>query len=84
MIERYFSLADSHRWLFVFLTLLLALAWYQVVYATFELIKLLAFVLPNRIIRSKSIRQHGWPPRHCDADGDVILKSLDDDTDKKP
>ena len=28
------------------------------------------FKLPNRILRSQNIRKHGWPPPHCDADGD--------------
>ena len=26
--------------------------------------------LPNRILRHWNIRQHGYPPEHCDADGD--------------
>ena len=26
--------------------------------------------LPNRMIRHMNIRKHGWPPPHCDADGD--------------
>lgn len=24
----------------------------------------------NRFIRMLNIRKHGWPPPHCDADGD--------------
>jgi hypothetical protein len=24
----------------------------------------------NRILRSRNIKAHGWPPVHCDADGD--------------
>ena len=24
----------------------------------------------NRPLRSRNIRLHGWPPKHCDADGD--------------
>ena len=27
-------------------------------------------VLPNRIMRHWNIRKHGYPPEHCDADGD--------------
>lgn len=27
-------------------------------------------VLPNRIMRHWNIRKHGYPPAHCDADGD--------------
>lgn len=26
--------------------------------------------LPNRIMRHMNIRKHGYPPPHCDADGD--------------
>jgi len=26
--------------------------------------------LPNRIMRHANIRKHGYPPAHCDADGD--------------
>ena len=26
--------------------------------------------LPNRILRHRNIRLHGYPPSHCDADGD--------------
>lgn len=28
--------------------------------------------LPNRILRHWNIRKHGYPPAHCDADGDFI------------
>ena len=30
--------------------------------------------LPNRIIRHWNIRKHGYPPPHCDADGDFKSK----------
>ena len=26
--------------------------------------------LPNRVLRHWNIRKHGYPPAHCDADGD--------------
>lgn len=26
--------------------------------------------LPNRVLRHWNIRKHGYPPVHCDADGD--------------
>jgi hypothetical protein len=26
--------------------------------------------LVNRIMRHSNIRKHGYPPQHCDADGD--------------
>jgi hypothetical protein len=25
----------------------------------------------NGLIRHLNIRKHGWPPEHCDADGDI-------------
>ncbi len=28
------------------------------------------FRVYNRILRVINIRKHGWPPPHCDADGD--------------
>lgn len=28
------------------------------------------FLIINRICRSLNIRKNGWPPPHCDADGD--------------
>lgn len=28
------------------------------------------FLIYNRTIRHLNIRKHGWPPEHCDADGD--------------
>ena len=36
---------------------------------------LLAYCI-NRPLRHMNIRKHGWPPPHCDADGD--FKSEDD------
>ena len=32
------------------------------------------FRLPNRIIRCISVIFRGWPPIHCDADGDSVLE----------
>lgn len=29
-----------------------------------------AFLAYNRTLRSRNIVAHGWPPEHCDADGD--------------
>ena len=28
----------------------------------------------NRPLRHMNIRKHGWPPEHCDADGDFKKK----------
>lgn len=35
-----------------------------------EVIIRVAVNLPNRILRHWNIRKHGYPPAHCDADGD--------------
>ena len=31
-------------------------------------------IMWNRFFRHWNIRKHGWPPPHCDADGDFITK----------
>lgn len=31
----------------------------------------------NRPLRHANIRKHGWPPAHCDADGDFKDKDKD-------
>lgn len=31
-------------------------------------------IIINRILRSWNIRKHGWPPEHCDADGDFKVE----------
>jgi hypothetical protein len=36
----------------------------------FTLARIIFFLLPNRILRTISVRKHGWPPEHLDADGD--------------
>jgi len=33
-------------------------------------IKFALAMLINRPLRHMNIRKHGWPPAHCDADGD--------------
>lgn len=30
----------------------------------------LPFKMLNRVVRMRNIAAHGWPPAHCDADGD--------------
>ncbi len=37
----------------------------------------LAIVIINRPLRHMNIRKHGWPPAHCDADGDFKEKQED-------
>ncbi len=35
--------------------------------------------LINRIMRHWNIRKHGYPPSHCDADGDFRDENKEDD-----
>jgi len=48
-------------------------------FLTFLLVLIIAtavkFII-NRLLRHMNIRKHGWPPEHCDADGD--LKDTDE------
>lgn len=30
------------------------------------------FLCCNRAMRALNIRKNGWPPPHCDADGDLL------------
>ena len=46
-----------------FLTFFLALI-------VIEAIVKIFIILPNRIMRHRNIHKHGYPPVHCDADGD--------------
>lgn len=39
-------------------------------YLTYRVCHVVLFCLPNRMLRSRNIRKSGWPPEHCDADGD--------------
>lgn len=34
----------------------------------------LPFKIVNRFFRHLNIRKAGWPPAHCDADGDLVEK----------
>ena len=54
-----FEFMSDSPWLSFFLGCMLA----QVIIYIF-------FTLPNRFIRHLNIRAKGWPPSHCDADGD--------------
>ena len=54
-----FEFMNESPWLSFFIALIIG----QVIVSIF-------FRLPNRIIRGMNIRKHGWPPKHCDADGD--------------
>lgn len=35
-----------------------------------QLFQSILFTLPNRILRTITMHKHGFPPDHCDADGD--------------
>lgn len=43
-----------------------------VICSTYYSIKFILFILPNRILRCINIVNNGYPPSHCDADGDLI------------
>jgi hypothetical protein len=30
-----------------------------------------------RLLRHLNVRKHGWPPSHCDADGDPVATDTD-------
>lgn len=38
------------------------------------------FKLPSRYFRSRNIAKHGWPPSHCDADGDFRPSDLKEES----
>lgn len=33
--------------------------------------------LPVMVLRHMNIRKHGYPPAHCDVDGDFVLNDKD-------
>lgn len=41
-----------------------------ILYGVYQLGWALCFRIPNRWLRGRNIRAKGWPPPHCDADGD--------------
>jgi hypothetical protein len=32
-------------------------------------------IVTNRFVRHLNIRSKGWPPEHCNSDGDIIKKN---------
>lgn len=36
-----------------------------------------SFLMWNRLLRSFTLRKHGYPPPHCDADGDGVTTEED-------
>jgi len=53
----------EHPWLTFFLVAVLCSLLGNVIWG-------IIVILPNRIMRHWNIRKHGYPPVHCDADGD--------------
>ena len=51
----FFEFASSNQWLTFFLSWLV----FHAIFATI-----------NRVMRHWNIHKHGYPPPHCDADGD--------------
>ena len=49
-----------------------------IAYIIAGVIKFAFSMVINRPLRHASIRKHGWPPAHCDADGDFV-KAGDND-----
>jgi len=56
-----FELISDSPWISFFIALVIG-----------ETIRVVFFKLPNRILRHWNIRKHGYPPAHCDADGDFL------------
>lgn len=54
-----YDFMDSSPWLTFFIAMIIA-----------GCIKFSFAMLINRPLRHMNIRKHGWPPNHCDADGD--------------
>lgn len=61
----------SEHW---FVTLLLALIVASAIKAPFKY----GFLAWNRYLRSKNIRERGWPKPPFDADGDVVMPDRED------
>lgn len=65
-MDKFLEIAFSGFWPFVGVCIL--------IWMSFNFL----FLLWNRWLRSRNIREHGYPPPHCDADGD-FKKEKDDD-----
>lgn len=59
-----YDFMDKHVLLTAFLALLISGAVNGVTFRPF-----------NRWMRHRNIKAHGWPPAHCNADGDPIKKN---------
>jgi len=58
-MEDFFAFAGSSPWLTFFLFLICG-----------EVVIRICVNLPDRMLRHWNIHKHGYPPMHCDADGD--------------
>lgn len=67
LIMTVFEFMLASPWLSFFIAIIIHFTLYE-----------LFFRLPNRIIRGMNIRKHGWPPAHCDADGDFKKEENND------
>lgn len=52
-----------------FLTFFIA---FFIAFFIYHLLRYVFFCLPNRMIRSRNIKNKGWPPPYLDADGDHV------------
>ena len=71
MVAYYIEFWGRHPWIAFWMTLITG----YIVTAPFRY----AFRAWNRHLRSKNIQARGWPPKHCDADGDPRAIELDDE-----
>lgn len=72
MINKILDFAFSGFWPFIGIAVLFIFT-----SASFVAIINLLFRMWNRIIRHLNIRSKGWPPAHCDADGDFKNENKD-------
>lgn len=62
-MDHIFEFARENPGLFTIVVLISIYAIFQILYAVF-------FTLPNRFFRAMTMRVNGYPPPHCDADGE--------------
>lgn len=41
-----------------------------VLWVILQALRTVVYLMPNRVLRHWNIHKHGYPPAHCDADGD--------------
>lgn len=58
-MTEFYQFAGEHPWLTFFLALIVA-----------EVVVRVSTFIINRPLRHMNIWKHGYPPPHCDADGD--------------